>query len=746
MALAVLLLLATAARAAGEIHIVTTGQGQMTHAVEGGTCTLTATPAAGYCLTVADITVVRTVDGGHALLPRRAPDVADAVVVTAVNPAADPAGVTTYTFPMGDDDCDYEVTASFRQDDCLVRIGNISLNGVNTDVLDDGGSVQFDGRGMLVLSDADLTVAIRSYVDQLTVYLKGDNRVVTAGSALQGNGGELVFTTEGNTPGKLSLATTDGQPVVAGFTAVSYEQNLTVLSGAADSPAAEVGTPVMPIVDHSGETLTVTLGGDTDDYSNTVVGNVLYTLDAGHDDDVDPVAHYVVLGSTMIDDDVDAAISNYVPGTPDFAEHFAGLTFMVPAGHGRLLVNCRTGADGVLCVKVGSGEPYVISGALDFTDYSFPYACAEATYVYIYSSSPVESVAEAGHRAGKKTTVTVGIGSLGVSASEVQPSNGDSGQVTDDTDYRILAEGDVQYDEAAEVIVVNNPQVAGLPDHAFSDYGFVKYIDLRATSLRGLTVSRQDGPFAGVSANTFVFLSAGNSSSEPNVVVGSVCEQVVLDGHMTDEAFGLAAAFMAQRVELDRTYAADQLATVCLPFAIEASAASAFGTFYTYGGLQDGSVQMLPVAGDLKACEPYLFKSAAADTRLVAYGAVVTDHAPLTGSRAAAQDGLYGVFDYFYYDNSDVYRMTPVYDSQQPHFQRITSDGDVLPFEAYLLLNGVQAESLTIVGEGLTAISRLAADGTSADQRWYTLSGQRLQGQPTRPGLFVSASRKIVVR
>ena len=60
-----------------------------------------------------------------------------------------------------------------------------------------------------------------------------------------------------------------------------------------------------------------------------------------------------------------------------------------------------------------------------------------------------------------------------------------------------------------------------IADDAFVAFPFLKYNDLSNTAITGLKVSRSEGPFKGVSKNTFIYLPAGNSSDEPNVVIGN---------------------------------------------------------------------------------------------------------------------------------------------------------------------------------------------------------------------------------
>ena len=116
------LLLASAHLWAGEVIIKTSpansGSVVSSMSQDGSTCTLTATPAAGYFLTVDNLTAVTTLNGGAVQAPRRS-DIevkSQTVTITAVNANADPSGVTTYTFTMPEDqNLDVEVTADFQE-------------------------------------------------------------------------------------------------------------------------------------------------------------------------------------------------------------------------------------------------------------------------------------------------------------------------------------------------------------------------------------------------------------------------------------------------------------------------------------------------------------------------------------------------------------------------------------------------------------------------------------------------------
>ena len=310
----------------------------------------------------------------------------DKVVVIEDNTWLKPVGVgeatITVTGPLNDanlEPVETNFSASVLMTYDLMVAGVPVTSENNADILNDGGTVQFDGKKLLKLTSAHVTGAITTTMDELTIFLSGENYITASTAAISGNGGKLTFTTDGNSPGKLEMTTTEATTVVENISAVLFNQNLAILSGAINEKTMIVGTPVKPIVDESGETNTIEVGGE-DNLDNVVIDEVLYTL--GDDDhSTDETDNSLLLNSTMAGEDIQTIIDSYAPGTPEFAEHFSGITFMIPAGYGNVIVNAKTGEEGILNVKIGSQNPYVIKGVKELTEFTIPYACQEATYV-----------------------------------------------------------------------------------------------------------------------------------------------------------------------------------------------------------------------------------------------------------------------------------------------------------------------------------------------------------------------------
>ena len=758
MLLTFLLLTSSMVWAKGEVSIIQIGQGDASYDFRGNSiCDLNMLPASGFYITAEHIKVVKTIPGGSAKSPKRAPGIAEPVELITGNPDANPLGYTWYYFMM-EGDYDYEVTVDFRDlraDKLLMVAGQVVTDKNRTDILGDGGSMKYDGKNMLVFQDVvyEKYGGIETWNDNLFIYLKGTNAMtINDVNAFKGHGGTLTFTTEGNTPGTLT-AKTSGQtiPVVTGFDITVFMQNLTMLSGSLNEQEVEIGTPVTPIVDEAGETTTVDVGGEDtgdQDLSNTVINNVLYTLDEDNDDGVDPKENCVVLGSTMVEEDVQDVIRNYEPGTPEFAEKFAGLTFMVPAGYGKIIITARTGEEGIMHVQVGLQEPFVITGALDFETFEFPYACSEATYVYVYSSSPVVETQECAaidNRAGKKTTVTIGLTTVGVNASGMQSSNSE-GDV--DSDAVVLTDDDVEFDPENSTFIVNNPAVNTLTDDMFVNFPFLKYLDLRNTSITGVNVSREEGPFAGVSKNTFIYMPVGNTTEEANVVIGNICENVILDADMSEqESFGLSGGFVASYIELSRVFQKDETTTLCLPFEISAEDMEYFGHLYRVKSVVGGYVKVEEVTDGLKPHVPYLFKSADNNTQLYTMDVVeMSMPAEPTGSRASEATGwLVGCYDNIYSDGADgAFRLVPNNNLDKLKFVRMQNDERIIPFQAYLQTNCQEDELGVTDKDDVSGISTMHNSQCIMHNDVYDLQGRKVKGHLNKGVYFINGQKTVI--
>jgi len=634
------------------------------------------------------------------------------------------------------------------------------------DVLGDGGSVQFDGKNTLILNGAWVSSVILGADDSwvkkgLTIYLKGDNNNIGEqeqdGLIYQGQGASvpLTFATGDVEPGTLTLSYSD-QPLV-GFTP-TYMNNLTDLMNT-DLHQITIAVSMEPFVTQSGEEKTedghgVGLGKDIENAGTStltvgiLVNNILYVLpDADDGYLMEDGKKVVEINSSMTDAEANtimAAVINgtLLPGTPAFASAFQGMTFLLPAGNGDIVLDVNTNQSGELHVMVGNNDPVVISGTTGFEERRIPYALTEASYVFIYNvtSAPSSSRRSAGHRApGRKETTTVGIKGLSVSASDVSPAPGPALSPKKLDKSLMIKEGNH--------ITVNDMDIEDIEVDAFDELsGDITYVDLRQTSIKGMSVNRMlsDNLFKKLPEKTFIYLPAGNMviTGTKNVVVGSVCNDMELDAAAPFEA---SKDFVAVKAVHARDFSTmlDKNCTVYLPFAIDAETAASLGTFYELKGYDGTTVSMESVT-ETKANTPYMFKPKAADTKVAAK--MVTVKAAPAAAPVAGNMKFVGTYEQkkIVSDGSTQYYCFMADGAEAGKFVHvITTPVTMNPYRAYMVVEGAASRELDLVIDGVSTGIKNMKVGTD-DNVYYDLQGRRVL-YPTK-GLYIVNGRKVIIK
>jgi hypothetical protein len=74
--------------------------------------------------------------------------------------------------------------------------------------------------------------------------------------------------------------------------------------------------------------------------------------------------------------------------------------------------------------------------------------------------------------------------------------------------------------------------------------------------------------------------------------------------------------------------------------------------------------------------------------------------------------------------------------------------GDYMPArKAYLLVSGNAAPGLKIVfDDETTSLTPVPSPKGEGSDYWYTLSGTRLNAQPTQKGVYIHGNKKIVIK
>ncbi|MBR1547501.1 MAG: hypothetical protein IJ637_02095 [Prevotella sp.] len=654
----------------------------------------------------------------------------------------------------------------------------ITLSNRN-DVLGDG-SVTFDGNETLTLNGANLEViSTAGFGRGLNISLVGDNKIKNGTKAINGGLPSLTFSTNTNEPGRLTYVCTTSSLTVANdafaATAITYKNKLeTNLIKGDGADSVTVYVPIQPIVTTASADDSEENAGAVIDFSeetqvaqdslvNVTIDGILYTLndtqqqnveddgfETDHEDSEGNVANIVVLNSVMTDEDVaELAASDKVPGTDNYAEAFKGITFLLPKGQGKIyLKNVITDDSHALQVKIGAATPVSYKTDGKYEDKEMDYDVDADTYVYIYvveAASAAPQLAMSTRRIGPKATASGGLGGLAISASNIVVPT------TKSLTGSIIADN-----TAGNTIVVSDIAITDIAASTFSGVSqALAYIDLTATGITGKTVDRSSGAFAGINPNTFIYLPAGNSvaTGEPNVVIGTSCAKMVLDGD-ENHAFRVAKNFTASSVTLNRSFTEGKRSTVFLPFAVPQATANTYGDFYEFTGIAGATVNMTKVtSGGLKANTPYIFVPKADASAMSVTLAAVKSVVPVTMNFTGAYEKVLWPVD-----QSDKYCFVGEERDgfELGMFARMGAGSSVLPFRAYMRATGVPAPMMDINwidNDDVTGITDvvLGSDKRQAgkDNGVFDLQGRRISlaaDSQLRKGFYIVNGKKVVVR
>lgn len=674
------------------------------------------------------------------------------------------------TIIMGTNDGDIQITPSNRES-----------------ILD--GTIKFDGKNTLILDGATFAgISIEStntLVDGLNVYLKGNNRIENGTNAINNYSSSMPLSIETDdiNPGTLIYINSTCSLKVANqafsnFEPIAYKNGLVATLDKTDdeisannsdinydsndpsyigSQTVTIAVTMKPIVNHSGEEKTLDGEGDglgedietktTDELTAGVVENgILYTLPDANDGYESPgvsgSGKVVAINSLMTLEEVieiarQVANGTLVPGMPEYAAAFSGMTFLLPAGTGNIIINVRTNESGKLVVKIGN-QPAVTfyEAKTAFEELVVPFACSMPTYVQLFNqSAATESRELDSHRApGRKETATVEIKGLSVSASSVvavpEPALSPVS----------LKKSDISLDVKGRIIVVN-PEVTEIDADAFEGKTGITYIDLSQTGIKDFTFDRTSGAFSGVKA--FVYLPAGNKLKdvdEPNVVLGSVCQKFEMSD---DDRFMAAKDFVAKEVELERLFDTEKTGTVYLPFALDATTAASLGKFYELKGFDEANktVSMVSVE-ETKANTPYMFKPAK-DKISVDMAEVKAD---IPGAPAAGKIKFVGTYEIknICSDASTQYYCFMADGPMAGKFVHVTETAVKMnPYRAYMVEDGASSRELDLVIDGVSTGIKNMKVGTD-DNVYYDLQGRRVL-YPTK-GLYIVNGRKVIIK
>lgn len=223
--------------------------------------------------------------------------------------------------------------------------------------------------------------------------------------------------------------------------------------------------------------------------------------------------------------------------------------------------------------------------------------------------------------------------------------------------------------------------------------------------------------------------------------------------------------FTANAVSFTRSFTANQKSTVALPFAISASEASAFGSFYRFDRIVDGTKAKFYNTSGTEAYKPYMIVPKGGTISISAEKYIAT----LDGNPTFS-DGRYSLSTTCpvkYFTDDDVtansrganfiaeYREQTfsgaegqgIYAYRDGTYQ--TTSGTIYadPYRGYVQLttpvSGARVLQILFEDEEVTGITNLETVNADKDS-YYTLSGVKV-ANPTR-GIYVKNGKKVIVK
>lgn len=318
------------------------------------------------------------------------------------------------------------------------------------DILGDGQFFYDEDKKMLVVTNSTKAVDIENRKGDLTIFLNGNSKLgrIFFNKGETDNSGKLTITTYENIPGATTLETSDANGVISGFSSLTidedsytflldptkgqYQGGKLVTAEGAVAQTAIIGQYIKPLV--NGQTVTFPPGDfDIENLTNAVIKDLLMTLlmDLGtsqvetDDDYYDASENCIVLNNLNSTNGVAVVVDNvqkgqYIPGSSDFAAAFkGGITFMVPNGEGKIILNVQTEPGYKLMLMIGNGTPTEIVKN-ERGDVEVDYNVEKPTYCYIYLD---QTAGTRGTRIGKREKSHGKVFSLKVSPAKSFSTN-----------------------------------------------------------------------------------------------------------------------------------------------------------------------------------------------------------------------------------------------------------------------------------------------------------------------------------
>lgn len=260
-------------------------------------------------------------------------------------------------------------------------------------------------------------------------------------------------------------------------------------------------------------------------------------------------------------------------------------------------------------------------------------------------------------------------------------------------------------------------------------------LDVRsAKGLNALSIDVAGNP------NLMIMAKAGQVANTKNVVVGGVCENLVL----TDKyPFVLSEAITATTATYQRADITNY-ATLYLPFAFDIAEAD-FDAF-AYDRVEGSKMYYEPVPTVCEAQTPYLIRpkkdAAKAEVNLIVHNVAVAASA----DRSVVADGysFLGTFIGKTVNGNDGYY---AFSANDGAFKLCnTSSGTKVPsFRAYVHADGGASKIAVVEGDTVDGIVNVAA-GSNCEDIIYDLQGRRLTDKRSVNGVIVVNGKKVILK
>ena len=362
---------------------------------------------------------------------------------------------------------------------------------------------------------------------------------------------------------------------------------------------------------------------------------------------------------------------------------------------------------------------------------------------------------------------------------------GGTGEMKTATTYSGYGFPWVDYRDNITTIVIEEG-VTNIADKAFGEtHNQEKYENVTAITLPSTLTSIGANAFNGCTNSSLNITiptsvtSVGEGAFNTQASVTATLSESIDNTSLLAALKGVTTNLTFKRTFDANTGGEGKASTVCLPFDLAKPAASV-GKFYTFGGVSNTTgeyvVTMNEVSGDeLSAGTPYLFKPVGGSEVTFQNSAY---RVPVTGIKAvtsATNDGweFKGTYEEITWPDGQ----TRLYAFAASNFEK--SDGSLLndvgafrrydwghanPFRCYLWapdpstargVNGAPGslpQSLKVVlvsasGEttGIGTLDNRTGEVTFGDE-WYSLDGQKLDGKPTKKGLYINKGNKVIIK